>query len=776
MNNLFLKNVFKLMGLMVLIFLAGYFIEEAIDLSENWIPESYEETIEVISELFSVFVAFSIFAITWHSYEKSGDNRSLFLGMAFYIVGLLILFHLLSYPFMPVFFTPNSEHKAAIFLIESRVILGVFLLASVYIHKDSLPRLINKHLMILFMFVISMIIFATAILFNDDSLKVIDIDGYSSSTIFFLVITTIPLLYAGYKYYQKSRETDNENNLKLAYGSIIIILSNLVYFSYEFSGHFLIITGFFFIYLALYKSSVELPYEKLAMAEEKLRITAEDKYRLLFDNANDAIITTDLEDMVTSWNRSAENIFGWTASEAMGKKLKHVIVPVEQHKKSEEIIRETLESKSAVGIDMVHLHKDGRKINVSLTTSMLIGPNKNITGLSYILRDITERKHMEGALSQSEEKYRTLYEGSADAIMMLDEKGFFDCNMAALYMFGYLEKKDFIKLHPSDFSPPTQPDGVDSLTAANNKIAEAFSKGSNMFEWVHRRSNGKDFPANVLLSTVQLKGKTVLQATVRDITESKKAEEERRMAEEIRLENERLVMASKTKAEFLAIMSHELRTPLNAIIGFSELMIGNMQVELNEKQKRYMENIHSSGKTLLSLVDGILDLSRIEAGKMEVFIEKMSVHEAINDTISPLNEKAVKQNIILKNDLDPQLDTIETDTQKFKHILTNLVSNAIKFSKPDGGTVTIRTKKEGKMAKFSVSDTGIGIMEKDFKRLFKTFEQLDTGSTRKYGGTGLGLVVSKNLVELLGGSISVESRYGEGSTFTFTLPVDTKHI
>ena len=637
-----MNRVFKLLAIIFIIFLAGYFFEEAIDASEN-IPGSVEGTLEVISELFSVFVAFSIFAITWQSYTKSRDNHSLFLGTTFFIVGFLILFHLLSYPFMPEFFTPNSSHKSAIFFIESRIILAVLLLASVYIHKDTLPGLINKRSLFLFGIALTSI-FLVSILYHDSLFASYDLGNYSSEMIFLLSMITAALLYASYMYYKEFKKTRENELVFLINGLIIIIFSNLVYFSYEFSGHFLIITGFYFIYLALYKSSIELPYEKLALAEEKLRIVAEDKYRLLFDNANDAIITTDLDDKVTSWNRSAESIFGWAVSEVMGKKLIQLIVPVEHQKKREEIIRETLEGKSAAGIDMVRLHKDGRMINVSLTTSLLIGSNRNITGLSFILRDITERKL---------------------------------------------------------------------------------------------------------------------------------AEEERRKAEEIRLENERLILASKAKSDFLAIMSHELRTPLNAIMGFSELMNVNMG-ELNEKQKRYMENILTAGKNLLSLVDSILDLSRVEAGKMEIFVDKMSVHGAINDTLSLLNEKAAKQNVILKNDFDPQLDTIETDTPKFKHILTNLLSNAIKFSKPDGGTITIMTKKEGNIAKFSVSDTGVGIMEKDMVRLFKTFEQLDTGTTRKYGGTGLGLAISKKLVELLGGSISVESRYGEGSTFTFTLPVGAK--
>jgi len=635
-----MSHVFKLLAIVVFVFLAGYFLEGAIDASES-IPGTFEETLEVLSELFSVFVAFSIFAITWHSYDKSKDNHSIFLGITFFIVGFLILFHLLSYPFMPEFLTPNSDHKAAIFLIESRIVLAVLLLVSVYIYKDTLPGLTNKRSLFSFAIAISSIFLVIALLYQDSPLAY-KIDNYSTETIFLLLMITVVLLYASYRYFKDFKKTRQNNIILLIDGLIIIIFSNLVYFSYEFSGHFLIITGFFFIYLALYKSSVELPYEKLALAEEKLRVAAEDKYRLLFDNANDAMITTDLEDRVSSWNRSAEKIFGWTAQEVRGKKLIQLIVPLELQKNREEIIRETLDGKSATGIDTLCQHKDGRKINVGLTTSLLMGPYKNVIGLSFILRDITERK---------------------------------------------------------------------------------------------------------------------------------RAEEEHIMVEEIRNENERLVLENKAKAEFLAIMSHELRTPLNAIIGFSQLMKGNMQGELNEKQKRYIENILIGGNNLLNLVDSILDLTKVETGNMELYFEKMSVHGTINETLSSLKDKAAKQNIVLIHDLDPQLDVIVTDTQKFKHILSNILSNAIKFSKPEGGTVTISTKIEGDNAKFSVSDTGIGIMEKDMEKLFKTFEQLDSGSTRKYGGTGLGLAVSKKLVELMGGRINAESRYGEGSTFTFSLPV-----
>ncbi len=242
-------------------------------------------------------------------------------------------------------------------------------------------------------------------------------------------------------------------------------------------------------------------------------------------------------------------------------------------------------------------------------------------------------------------------------------------------------------------------------------------------------------------------------------------------AEEIRLENIRLTLAGKAKSEFLANMSHELRTPLNSIIGFSELMVQKIPGELNEKQEHYVKNVIKSGKHLLGLINDILDLSSVEAGKIELVIERISVAETINETLNLIKEKASKHGITINKELDLQLEFIDADRQRVKQVLFNLLSNAVKFSKPEGGTVTIKIKKEDDLAAFTVSDTGIGIRDEDMDKLFKEFEQLDTGITRKYGGTGLGLAISKKLVELHGGKIKAESEYGKGSTFTFYLPI-----
>lgn len=246
-------------------------------------------------------------------------------------------------------------------------------------------------------------------------------------------------------------------------------------------------------------------------------------------------------------------------------------------------------------------------------------------------------------------------------------------------------------------------------------------------------------------------------------------EENKKANEKIIESRDLLVILSKAKSEFMASMSHELRTPLNAIIGFSDIMSLGMGGKLNETQQGYVEDIHSAGEHLLIIIDDILDISKVESGKMELLIENFSVNELMEEILTLIKNKAIKHNIDIISDIDPQLGYIEGDKLRIKQVILNLISNAVKFSK-EGGKITVTAKKIDGMAKFSVSDTGIGIKEKDLEKLFEKFQQLDTGITRKYGGTGLGLVISKNFVELHGGKISVESIYGEGSTFTFTIP------
>ncbi len=879
-----MRQSLKLVAIIISVFLAGYLFELAIN--GLGAPTFVENTVEIVSEIFSVLVAFSIFSLTWIAYSKSKDNHALYLGSTFFVVGVLILFHALSYPFMTPFITPNTVHKGDYFFSESRLILAVLFLASAIVYKDTLPKFITKVVLIASTIILS-IVFLVFTLFYQNSVISRNLfffpqdpeNIYSPATVFTLIMITGMTLSGSYLYAKRARET-GDNDLKyLVEGSIIIAISNLIYFSYEFSGHFLIIVGFYFFYFGLYRSSIELPYEKLAIAEEKLRHTAEEKYRNIFDNANDAIITIDLEDTITAWNKASEKLFGWRAEEVIGKKFSPLVVHESLGPEKEPLGSDASAGGKVVGTETIAMRRDGSNVDVSLTISPLLDVNGHVISFSGILRDITERKRAEERMRLHNQMIETIVEGinivrASDGMIIytnprfeqmfgyargeligkhvsivnapteknhdemaaqikktLNETGEWsgevynirkdgtrfwchanvsifehpeygtvrisahtditkrklaemsisrmasilentpdyvataDLNMNVLYinkggrrMTGIGEKEDISKIRISDIHPEWA-----FAIVKNTGIPAAIRGGFWSGETMLISRDGREIPVLQVILAHKEDGQVVFLSTImRDITEHKRAEE-------IQRENDRLTYASRTKSDFLATMSHELRTPLNAIIGFSDLLLGNIAGKLNAKQKHYVKNINTSSRHLLALISDILDLSKVESGKIELAIEKLAVPEVISEGLILIKDKALRQNIKLKTEIDPELGFIEADRLRFKQILFNLISNAVKFSKPEGGVVTVRTKKKGDMAIISVSDTGIGIKEEDLGKLFKEFEQVSSGISRKYGGTGLGLAISKKLVELHGGKIWAQSTYGEGSTFSFTL-------
>jgi signal transduction histidine kinase len=217
-------------------------------------------------------------------------------------------------------------------------------------------------------------------------------------------------------------------------------------------------------------------------------------------------------------------------------------------------------------------------------------------------------------------------------------------------------------------------------------------------------------------------------------------------------------------------MSHELRTPLNAIIGFSEVLLEKMFGEVNEKQLDYLKDIHSSGKHLLSLINDILDLSKIEAGRMELDVADFDLRSALENAITLVRERAQRHGISLSLEVDPSLGNFRGDERKFKQILLNLLSNAVKFT-PEGGKVGVAARPGANAVEFSVTDTGVGIAAADQELVFEEFKQVGTDYTRKAEGTGLGLALTKRFVELHGGKIWLASEPGKGSTFTFSIPL-----
>ncbi len=253
-------------------------------------------------------------------------------------------------------------------------------------------------------------------------------------------------------------------------------------------------------------------------------------------------------------------------------------------------------------------------------------------------------------------------------------------------------------------------------------------------------------------------------------TQSVLAIQNARLFREIADKSQQLEAASQHKSEFLANMSHELRTPLNAIIGFSEVLLERMFGEVNEKQTEYLQDILSSGQHLLSLINDILDLSKVEAGRMELALAPFHLPVALENAVTLVKERAARHGIALTLDVDPRLGEFVGDERKIKQVLLNLLSNAVKFT-PEGGQITLKAVVADGSVEISVSDTGIGIAPEDQEAIFEEFRQVGGDDVRKREGTGLGLTLAKKFVEMHGGRIWVKSKVGKGSTFSFTLPV-----
>jgi len=377
--------------------------------------------------------------------------------------------------------------------------------------------------------------------------------------------------------------------------------------------------------------------------------------------------------------------------------------------------------------------------------------------VGFVLRESWERlRDAKSVVEESGAMYKKLFDNSFDAIVLLRNNRVALCNEKALTLFGMTEE-EFRHTSLEQLWPPTQPDGTDAEALKHLHMKNALERGAQLFEWTFLRA-GTEFRAEVTLDYIDLKGEHFFIGSLRDLSERERAVS----AEQ----------ASKAKSEFLATMSHEIRTPLNGVIGLSDLLL---ETELTPKQEEYAKFIQESGKSLLFLINDILDFSKIEAGKMEIETVEFDLRQTTESVIGILGPRASERGLELHCVFEPNVPyLVRGDGARLRQILLNLIGNALKFTDDGGVTVAVSQDSaagESGPVRFAVTDTGIGIPKERMHRLFQSFSQVDSSTTRKYGGTGLGLKISERLVHLMGGEIGVYSEPGQGSTFWFTLPL-----
>jgi PAS domain S-box-containing protein len=419
-----------------------------------------------------------------------------------------------------------------------------------------------------------------------------------------------------------------------------------------------------------------------------------------------------------------------------------------------------------VSIDVLHR---GASRKYSIDSTPIHNSAGKFEGALLIYHDVTDLFRAE-----EDERIRAMFDAIPLACTFWDAEGnVVDCNQEALNLFKVSGKEEFCRRF-GDFSPRLQADGSFSREKIKENFWRTYTQGDIKFSWIHNSARGELIPCFVNLVRIKYRDDYRVVGYTRDLRDIQELESRRRRADErsreLEVQNRAAKVASEEKSRFLASMSHEIRTPMNAIIGMSDLIRTD---NLDETQKSFFDDIRKMSKTLLQIINDILDISKIEAGKLELMPVHFNLRE-LYDNICSLNRfSAEAKDLEFRCRLDPQIPpVIYGDDVRIRQILTNILNNAVKYTREGYVEFTVeRSRRNGKdMLDFSVKDTGIGIKKEDFPKLFGNFQQLDSSANRGIMGTGLGLAITKNLAVMMKGEILFDSEYGKGSVFTVLLP------
>ena len=465
-------------------------------------------------------------------------------------------------------------------------------------------------------------------------------------------------------------------------------------------------------------------------------------------------------------NPSFEKTLGFTTKELMAKPYLEFIHPDDR---SATVVEKDglTEGKVTFAFENRYLCKDG-SYKWLLWNAVSVPEQETIYAVA---RDITGRKRSEALLRESEERHRKLFNHNPHPTWVFDRETlrFLAVNDAAVHKYGY-SRDEFLAMTLKDIRPP---EDVPALLETVKTLGEGNESSG---AWRHRLKDGTIIDTENTSYALNFLGRAARVVVVVDITQRKRDEAEKREImdslaatnQELGLRNREVERATHMKSKFLASMSHELRTPLNAIVGFSDLLGEGTSGVLNTKQKRFVDHIKQGSAHLLQLINDILDLSKIEAGQLELHTEQFLVQDALPEVLSTIDPLAMAKNIRLEHKLESK-SLVKADRVRFKQILYNLLSNAVKFT-PKGGRISIECVDHWDFVRVSVSDTGTGIRAEDQEVIFDEFRQGEGRADGLHEGTGLGLAITRRLVEQQGGQITVESKLGEGSCFTFSLP------
>jgi PAS domain S-box-containing protein len=475
----------------------------------------------------------------------------------------------------------------------------------------------------------------------------------------------------------------------------------------------------------------------------------------IVETSDDAIVSKDLDGTIVSWNAAAERLFGYTAEEIVGRSIR-LIVPPDRQSEEDDLLSKVRRGESVDHFETLRVRKDGTLVPISLTVSPILSVSGKIIGASKLARDLSRsQRSQRDAL-----RLAAIVDSSDDAIASKDLNSIvMSWNAAAEKMFGY-SADEMIGRSIRLLIP-------DDRQQEEDEVLAKIRRGQRVehYETVRRRNDGRLIPVSLTVSPICQPDGTVIGASkiARDISERLRAEEERQRL--LRIARD----ASRVKDEFLATLSHELRTPLNAIVGYLRMMQAGLLT--GEKQARAVDTVVRNALSLTQIVEDVLDVSRIVSGKLRLDVQPVDLARVVGEAIETTRPAAEAKGVRLETIVDPRSGPVSGDPERLRQVLWNLCSNAVKFT-PRGGRVQVRLERVSSHLEVTVSDTGIGISPDFLPHVFERFSQADAGIDRTRGGLGLGLAISRHLVELQGGRIFATSDGpGKGSTFRIELPL-----
>ena len=473
----------------------------------------------------------------------------------------------------------------------------------------------------------------------------------------------------------------------------------------------------------------------------------------IFNSIPIAIAISKLSDgAIVEVNDNFLSLTGYEREEVIGKITTNLGVAINPIKRNE-IVSKLIVGQEIKNLEIEIITKSKEKINCLKSLKMIDFNGEQLIYSSFI--NITKQKKAEKRLNENQEKFQLIFENSLAPIVIADDNGnYLEANKAAAELFEY-SISELKKMNVKDLN----------TVSANNPselYKEYIQKNEDIGEFTFVSKSGKQ--KTILYQAVRIKPNFNL-SIITDTTEQK------RISEELSIAKLRAEEAMHSKQQFLANMSHEIRTPLNSIIGFTNVLLKS---ELNGEQKDYLDAIKTSGNFLNILINDILDLAKVDAGKMTFEEQPFEIVKSIKTILHPFDLKIIEKNLVLEKEYDSAIPKVVLgDYIRLNQIISNLISNAIKFT--NQGTIIVKThlkkqEEEKVFIKFTITDTGIGIAKNKLDTIFNLFEQAELNTFNKYGGTGLGLAIVKKMIESQEGSISVKSKLGKGSSFSFILP------